>query len=63
MVEFSARTSKRRIHCGNLPNEVLSPCGSGGGHASLAGGVAAYGKLPGLGPENAVLEYINHQYA
>ena len=63
MVEFSVRTSKRRIHCGNLLNEVLNPRGCGGDHASTAGGFAAYDKLPGLGPENAMLDYINRQYA
>lgn len=70
-IKFSARTSEQHIHCGNLLKDVLAPYGGGGGHASMAGGFAAYDKLPGIGPddvsaieslvENAVLENIKHQ--
>lgn len=72
-VKFSARTSRRRIHCGNLLNDILTPYGSGGGHASMAGGFAAYDKLPDLCSEknisaieylveHTVLNYIKKQY-
>lgn len=68
-VKFSARTTKRRLHCGNLLHDVLAQYGSGGGHACMAGGFAPYEKLPfivddrqksigGL-VEQAVLEYIS----
>lgn len=41
-IKLSVRSCVRRIDCGKLTNIALSGIGSGGGHASMAGGFVPY---------------------
>ena len=45
-VKFSLRSERPEVHAGNLAREALMGWGSGGGHASMAGGFVPSEKLP-----------------
>lgn len=48
-VKLSARSEDPDIHAGNLLHEALKDVGSGGGHASMGGGLINNDRLPELG--------------
>ena len=49
-IKLSARTDNPRIHVGNLLHQALKDLGSGGGHATMAGGLISAAHVPELGP-------------
>ena len=63
-VKLSARTDDPRIHVGDLLHAALDDLGSGGGHATMAGGFISAARLSDLGPyprdqiKNLILENL-----
>ena len=55
-IKLSVRSEDPDIHAGNLLHEALRDIGSGGGHASMGGGLIGRDRLPELGnyPENYI---------
>lgn len=55
-VKLSVRSEDPDIHAGNLLHEALEHIGSGGGHASMGGGLIQKDRLPELGryPKDAI---------
>ena len=55
-VKLSVRSEDPDIHAGKLLHEALKDVGSGGGHASMGGGLIGRDRLPELGnyPENYI---------
>ncbi len=55
-IKLSVRSEDPDIHAGNLLHEALKDIGSGGGHASMGGGLIGSERLPELGnyPENFI---------
>lgn len=49
-IKLSARTDNPHIHAGNLLHRALTGLGSGGGHATMAGGLISAVHVPELGP-------------
>ncbi len=52
--KFSVRSEIPEYHAGKIISTALKSVGSGGGHASMAGGFAEVGKLP---PESALRDH------
>ncbi|MBQ9406976.1 MAG: DHH family phosphoesterase [Desulfovibrio sp.] len=55
-LKFSVRNVLKSIHSGNMLATVLADVGSGGGHASMAGGFIPTGNLQLLGQSHSVQE-------
>lgn len=55
-IKFSVRSEDPNIHAGNLLHEALADIGSGGGHASMGGGLIDQGNIEALGryPKDAI---------
>ncbi|WP_300417369.1 bifunctional oligoribonuclease/PAP phosphatase NrnA [uncultured Oscillibacter sp.] len=55
-VKLSVRSEKPEVHAGDLLHKALQGIGSGGGHASMGGGLIGRDRLPELGryPEERV---------
>ena len=57
-IKFSVRSEIATVHAGELIHKTLRDCGSGGGHAGMAGGLIPQENVAMLGnhPENRVIQ-------
>ena len=64
-IKLSARTDDPGVHVGNMLHRALADLGSGGGHATMAGGLIGAAHVPELGPypkdqiKNLIMESLD----